>query len=329
MLRALTVAWVMVLDGWPSSMWRLLIFLLGRVVADTALSSLVLQRKSTPATQLSQVFIQQSRMILSVGVLTTMLFCWSLAILFSCESSQVSENLPWGKTSQAIEYGAVQSHQLDILLTHSLPFFVVSIILELPWIDSLMSTTSYRPVSLLAIWHDAPESLIQVFFMNKKRVTIYGAHHTNLQGLFYIFCKPNSSLHFLFYFPLLMNTTPCHPHPHQWLFLISQIFYDCHTSTPDSPYSYALSVHNGSTPHWIFCFCFHIFLFSYNFLLFHLYFQGIFCLQVCGHTYQTFCTIAYTAYYMHPNLFLFLLFPLFILNFFIPMIHFFANHLDH
>ena len=51
----------------------------------------------------------------------------------------------------------------------------MGIILELPWINSLILVMSYSPILLLVIWHDAPKSLIQVF-MNKKSVAIYGAH---------------------------------------------------------------------------------------------------------------------------------------------------------
>ena len=56
-------------------------------------------------------------------------------------------------------------------LTHSLLFFVMSIMPELPLMDLLILVTSYRHVSSWVIWHDAPESPIQVFFMNKKNVS--------------------------------------------------------------------------------------------------------------------------------------------------------------
>ena len=55
-------------------------FFLGRADADTALSLLESQRKSTLATQPSRGLILQSRMILLVGVLTKVLFQWSLVI---------------------------------------------------------------------------------------------------------------------------------------------------------------------------------------------------------------------------------------------------------
>ena len=61
---------------------RSLILFLQGAVADCALSSPVSQRNSTPATQLSQFFIQQSRMTLLSIDLTMMLFQWSLEIIF-------------------------------------------------------------------------------------------------------------------------------------------------------------------------------------------------------------------------------------------------------
>ena len=64
MPRALAVAQTMVSEGCLSSMWRLLIFFLGRAVADTALSLLVLRRKLTLVTQLSWIFIWRFRIII-------------------------------------------------------------------------------------------------------------------------------------------------------------------------------------------------------------------------------------------------------------------------
>ena len=55
-----------------------------------------------------------------------------------------------------------------------LSFFVASMFLELPWINSLMSITSKRPVLLFAMWTDIPEYLIHVLFVNEKYVTING-----------------------------------------------------------------------------------------------------------------------------------------------------------
>ena len=139
------------------------------------------------------------------------------------------------------------------------------------------------------------------------------------EGCFYILCELNFLFSF-FLFSFVNEHSTMSSHPHQWLCLLSQIFYDGCTSAPDSPYSYALSVHVGSTLLQIFCFCFHNVLFFYYFLLFHFYFQDIFCLQVCGHTYHTFYTIVlYCLLYM-PKASLFQLFPLFIFNSFILMI---------
>ena len=171
MPRALGVAQVMVSDGWPHSTWRSLIFLFVRVVADTALSLLALHRKSTPATQLSWVLIWGSRMLLPVGVLTTMMFWWSLANLFPCKNLHIRENRFAHALGQNFTGHRVWNHSVPLTwhtLTQSLPFFIAGIIPELPWIDSSMRKTSYKPVSLLMTWRDAPESPIQVFFVNKK-----------------------------------------------------------------------------------------------------------------------------------------------------------------
>ena len=77
-LRALVVAWVMDLEGCLTSICRSLIFFLCRAINDYALSSSVSWRNSTPVTQPLQVLIQQSRIILPLIELTTMLFWWSL-----------------------------------------------------------------------------------------------------------------------------------------------------------------------------------------------------------------------------------------------------------
>ena len=59
---------------------------LGMAVADVALSSMALQKNSTPVTQPSLDLIWQSWMILPFEVLTTMLLQWKRAILFPYES---------------------------------------------------------------------------------------------------------------------------------------------------------------------------------------------------------------------------------------------------
>ena len=90
--NALAVDWVMASNEWPNSMWRLLIFFLGRADVDTALSSFDAHIKSTLATQPSRVLIWQSRMMSPFGVLITMLFRWSFEILFPCKNSHVRES---------------------------------------------------------------------------------------------------------------------------------------------------------------------------------------------------------------------------------------------
>ena len=89
---ALAAAWLIDLDGWPSSTWRSLIFFLWGAVADCTLSLPVSQRNSTLATQLSWVLIWQSRMISPSVDLTMMLFWLSLEIFFLFESLHVRKN---------------------------------------------------------------------------------------------------------------------------------------------------------------------------------------------------------------------------------------------
>ena len=91
--RALAVAWVMILEGCLSSMCRSLMIFLQGVVADCAHSSCISHRHLTPATQPSGVLIQQSRMILPLIELTTMLFWGSLEILFPSKSLHIRENM--------------------------------------------------------------------------------------------------------------------------------------------------------------------------------------------------------------------------------------------
>ena len=122
----------------------------------------------------------------------------------------------------------------------------------------------------------------------------------------------NQTFFFLFSVLLsLVNKHNTNPHLHQRPFLLSQFFYNGHVSMPGSPYSYAPSDHNGSTLLRIFYFYIHIFLFSFH--LFHFYFWGISYHKVCGHTFHISGTAACIVYYMHPMLFLFQFFLLFLI----------------
>ena len=210
---------------------KALIFLLGRAVADTALSLLALQRKLTLESQPSRVLIWQSTMILPVRVLTTMLFHWSL----------VRENRFAPALGQNFTGHKVWTSSVLLIwhnLTCSLPFFIAGIMPELPWMDTSILVTSYRPVWSLVIWHNAPESPIQIFFMNEKmchdlRCTIYQPP----RAVWHLLQSKLSFLHFLYYFFLLVKKTLCHPHLCHWLFFLSQIFYDGRTSALVNPYS--------------------------------------------------------------------------------------------
>ena len=129
-------------------------FLLGRAIADTALLLLESHKKLTPATQPSRVLIWQSRMISLVGVLTTMLFQWSLEILFPCESLHIKENRfkpAFGKNFKGHRVWNCSVPSTSHTITWSLPFFVAGIIPELPWMDASISMMSYKPVLSLVI----------------------------------------------------------------------------------------------------------------------------------------------------------------------------------
>ena len=91
-IRALAVAWVMDLEGCPSSTCKWLMFFLHGAVSDCALSLCVSWRNLTPVTQPLWGSIQQSRMILPFIELNTMLFLWSLEILFPCKCLHFREN---------------------------------------------------------------------------------------------------------------------------------------------------------------------------------------------------------------------------------------------
>ena len=123
-LHTVWVVLMMASNGWLNSTCRLLMFHLVRAVAETALSSMEFHKKSTPVTQPSQVLICRSKIILPLGVITTMLLNSLLDILFSHESSHVREKrfaLPKDITSQAIEYGPVHLRSLDVLLLVACP----------------------------------------------------------------------------------------------------------------------------------------------------------------------------------------------------------------
>ena len=103
--RALVVIQVMVLDGWPNSTWRSLMFFLGRAVADNALSLLESHRKLAPVTQPLDD-------IIGWCVDHDVVLIKSCFPVRACTLGKTSLHLPWGKTSQAIEYWPVQSHWL-------------------------------------------------------------------------------------------------------------------------------------------------------------------------------------------------------------------------
>ena len=135
---ALAVAQVIDFDGWPSSIWRSLIFFLWRVLADCALSLVVFCRNLTPATQPSWVMIQWSKMILPLEDSTTMLCWWLFEILFPWKSSNVREYRFALTLRQNFTGHRVRTHSVPSTchkLMQSFPFFVAGIFQELPWIN--------------------------------------------------------------------------------------------------------------------------------------------------------------------------------------------------
>ena len=143
--RPLAVDLMMASDEWPNSTWRSLTLLSSGAVADTALLLLESHRKSTSATQPSWVLIRWSSTMSLLGVLITMLFNWSLEILFPLKSLHVKENRFAPAMGQNLTGHRVWTCSALLTchtITSSLSFFVAGIIPELPWIDSSMPMTS-------------------------------------------------------------------------------------------------------------------------------------------------------------------------------------------
>ena len=89
--RDLVVNLVMASDGLPNSTCRSLMFCLIRAVAEPTLSLMEFHKKSTLATQPSQVLIQQSNITSPLRIFTMMLLNSSLKILFPCKSLHMRE----------------------------------------------------------------------------------------------------------------------------------------------------------------------------------------------------------------------------------------------
>ena len=186
-----------------------------------------------------------------------------------------------------------------------------------------MSVTSCKPVSSLVIWHVAPESPIQVFFVNKEM-----CHHlwcTSYQ-------PPKAVLNFLqtdflflhsFLLSLVTNTTSHHLHPHQLCFLLFQIFVmailPCPTILTHMPLLVAMVAH--SLDFFIFKFMFFCFLIIFFFFIFIRvpFLPGLWPYLL----HFLHCCFYYLLYV--PNTFLFQSFLLFTFNFLVPEIQFFMN----
>ena len=175
--------------------------------------------------------------------------------------------------------------------------------------DSAMSITTYRPLSLLVIWHDAPDSPIQVFFVNKKNVSQSMVHIIPAsEGCF----TSSANQTFLFLHSFLSS-------------LVNE-----HSTTSSSSPSTALSTfsifYDGHAPsNFLFLFSyFSVFLLlsSFSFLFSgHLLLPGLW---------------SYLPHFLHrclycllyaPKAFSFSTFSSFSF-FFVPMIQFFANCID-
>ena len=114
--RDLVVDLIIAADGWPSSTCRLLMFCLGRAVAETALLFIEFHRKLTPATRWSNIILTQNFYYDVVHIITCNLIS---SQEFACERKKI---LPNDKTSLAIEYGPVLFCSLDVPLLEVCPF---------------------------------------------------------------------------------------------------------------------------------------------------------------------------------------------------------------
>ena len=232
MPRALAVVKVMVLEGFLSSTWRLLIFFLSRAMANNALSFLASQTKLTMATHYLWLYCHLKYWPL----------CCCRGHLQSCFPARVHKckktfsHLPCGKTSHDIEYGLVQSHQLGIpclvaCFFHSKHNTGASL-------DGLMGVVDVKQASIIigdmarCSWVSNPGILCE--WINS--VTINGTHHTSPQGLFHILNEPNFLFYIFFLFSVVSEHKTMSSSSPSIAFSAFSNFFNCHIFAPDSPH---------------------------------------------------------------------------------------------
>ena len=126
----------------------------------------------TPAIQPHLILILQPNTILSFTV-----SCFSNHYIR--KSSQVKENRFTLTLSQYFRGHRVCRILLptsSLAIMQSLLLLVDLILPELPWTDELMLVSSYIPLSLLVIWHEAIESSIYVYFVHVKNNSWSAVH---------------------------------------------------------------------------------------------------------------------------------------------------------
>ena len=271
-------------------------------------------------------------MISLVGVLTTMLFWWSLEILLLCESLHVKEKRftpALGKNFTGHRVWICSVPLTWHTLTRSLPFLITGLIWELPWMDSSVSLTSFKPVLSLMTWHDAPESPIQVFFVNEKNVPLSMVHIIPVsKGCF------TSSVNRTFLFAFLFIFTHQQTHHHIifnsingffcfFKFFIMAILL-CQTVLPHMPLLTAMVAYSFNF--FIFIFTSFCFLIIFFFLIFIFRASSIARFVAILSTFPaplllllTICTKCF---------FFFIFFFFFTFYFFVPVIQLFANQMS-
>ena len=148
-------------------------------------------------------------------------------MVFLCERLHIRENRFAPALGQNIMGHRVWTLSIPLTchaLTCSLPFFVVFIILELSWINSLIlwcQTNQYH-----CLWYGMMHQSLwsrYSLWTNRKYHHWWCKSYQPQKAVYmnHIFFSTLSFLPFLFYFQPSVNTTLNHPHLPQWFFMHS------------------------------------------------------------------------------------------------------------
>ena len=148
-------------------------------------------------------------------------------------------------------------------LTWSLPFFVAGMVLEISWIDLLMSITLNRLASSFMMWH-AYHRLKSTCYSWTKTVSLLMIHIIPASIGSSTSCA-NWTFFFTFSFLILIvskHNTNSSSSPSMVFSVFSYLFY-YYIFFLCNPYSCALFYYSDNILHWIFYFFGHFFLFFF------------------------------------------------------------------